>query len=73
MTRVAPERRGALGGLYNVTWATGFSLGPLLSGWIQVRSGFAPAFAMSAACFLAAAGCMYLFFRGSVPIEDSQG
>lgn len=70
MTRVSSQQRGALGGLYNVTWATGFSLGPLLSGWIQVQSGFAPAFAMSAGCFLAAAGCMYLFFHGSAPIED---
>jgi MFS family permease len=70
LTRVSTRQRGALGGLYNVTWATGFSLGPLLSGWMQVHSGFGPAFAMSAACYVIAAICMFLFFRGSAPIAD---
>lgn len=70
MTRVPARQRGALGGLYNVTWATGFSLGPLLSGWIQVRAGFAPAFAISAACYIGAAVLMLVFFRGSVPVDE---
>jgi MFS family permease len=55
MGRVAPERRGTLGGLYNVTYATGFSLGPLASGWVQKHYGFLPAFALGAACYLLAA------------------
>src|SRR3954452_18624534 len=45
MSRATPERRGTLAGLYNVTYATGFSLGPLISGWLQVHYGFGPAFA----------------------------
>ncbi len=70
MTRVPSAQRGALGGLYNVTWATGFSLGPLVSGWIQVRAGFTPAFLLGAVCYAAAAVAMWAFFRGSVSIED---
>lgn len=70
MTRVPARQRGALGGLYNVTWATGFSLGPLISGWIQVHGGFGPAFAMSAACYAVAAMTMFLFFNGSAAIAD---
>jgi len=70
MTRVPARQRGALGGLYNVTWATGFSLGPLISGTIQVHAGFGPAFAMSAACYAAAAVTMFLFFNGSTAIAD---
>ncbi len=70
MMRVPSAQRGALGGLYNVTWATGFSLGPLLSGWIQVHAGFAPAFTMSAVCYLVAAVCTFAFFRRSQAIED---
>ncbi len=70
MTRVPARQRGALGGLYNVTWATGFSLGPLLSGAIQVRAGFGPAFTMSAACYALAAATMFLFFRDSPAIAD---
>lgn len=70
MTRVPARQRGALGGLYNVTWATGFSLGPLISGAIQVHAGFGPAFAMSAACYALAALTMFLFFNGSAAIAD---
>ncbi len=72
MTRVPARQRGALGGLYNVTWATGFSLGPLISGWIQVHSGFGPAFTMGALCYAGAATAMFVFFRGSAPIADQQ-
>ncbi len=72
MTRVPARQRGALGGLYNVTWATGFSLGPLLSGWIQVHAGFGPAFAMSAACTAAASLLMFVFFHGTAAIADEQ-
>jgi len=72
MTRVPARQRGALGGLYNVTWATGFSLGPLISGAIQVHAGFGPAFTMSAACYAVAAATMFLFFRDSSAIADEQ-
>ncbi len=72
MTRVPARQRGALGGLYNVTWATGFSLGPLISGAIQVHAGFGPAFTMSAACYALAAATMFLFFRDSPAIADEQ-
>lgn len=70
MTRVPSAQRGALGGLYNVTWATGFSLGPLASGWIQEHAGFAPAFTMSAVCYLVAAVCTFTFFRGGRTNEN---
>lgn len=72
LTRVPARQRGALGGLYNVTWATGFSLGPLLSGAIQVRAGFGPAFTMGAICYLGAALTMFLFFHDSVPAAEEQ-
>ncbi len=70
LTRVPPAQRGVLGSLYNVTWATGFSLGPLASGAIQVQAGFTPAFAMSAACYLLAAALAWTFFRNSRAVED---
>lgn len=63
ISRVAPERRGTLAGMYNVTYATGFSLGPLASGWLQVHYGFGPAFALGAGCYLLAAAAMLLLWR----------
>lgn len=63
ISRVAPERRGTLAGMYNVTYATGFSLGPLASGWLQVHYGFGPAFALGAGCYILAAIAMLLLWR----------
>lgn len=63
ISRVAPERRGTLAGMYNVTYATGFSLGPLASGWLQVNYGFGPAFALGASCYILAAIAIRLLWR----------
>jgi len=63
ISRVAPERRGTLAGMYNVTYATGFSLGPLASGWLQVHYGFGPAFALGAGCYILAAIAILLLWR----------
>ncbi len=62
MSRVAPERRGTLAGLYNVTYATGFSLGPLASGWLQVHYGFGPAFGMGAGSYILAAAAVAIIW-----------
>lgn len=64
ISRVVPERRGTLAGMYNVTYATGFSLGPLLSGWLQVHYGFGPAFLVSTACYILAAIALVVLWRG---------
>jgi MFS family permease len=63
ISRVAPERSGTLAAMYNVTYATGFSLGPLASGWLQVHHGFGPAFALGAGCYILAAIAIRLLWR----------
>lgn len=63
ISRVAPERRGTLAGMYNVTYATGFSLGPLASGWLQVHYGFGPAFVLGAGAYVLAAIAIRLLWR----------
>lgn len=74
MGRVVPERRGTLGGLYNVTYATGFSIGPLASGWVQVQYGFLPAFAFGAGCYVLAAVAIRLLWGrlDSMAVADSR-
>ncbi|MFN8513504.1 MAG: MFS transporter [Thermomicrobiales bacterium] len=72
MGRVAPERRGTLGGLYNVTYATGFSLGPLASGWLQVQYGFLPAFALGASCYVFAALAIRLLWSSMGPLVEER-
>lgn len=63
ISRVASARRGMLAGMYNITYAIGFSLGPLASGWLQVHYGFGPAFALGAGSYVLAAIAILLLWR----------
>lgn len=60
--RVPGAYRARLTGLYSVTYAIGFSLGPAVSGELQKLGGFTPAFLMGAGCYFAGASLLYLFF-----------
>ncbi len=62
MSRVPPEQRATISGLYATTWSVGFSLGPALSGVVQQRAGFTPAFLLGAASMAAGATLLWLFF-----------
>jgi predicted MFS family arabinose efflux permease len=66
--RVPSAYRARLTGLYSVTYAIGFSLGPAASGSIQKVGGFTPAFLMGAAVYLTGATLLWAFFgRGGRP------
>jgi MFS family permease len=60
--RVPEVYRARLTGMYSVTYAIGYSLGPAASGQLQKMGGFTPAFLMAAACYLAGGTLLYLFF-----------
>jgi predicted MFS family arabinose efflux permease len=58
-----PERyRARLTGMYSVTYAIGYSLGPAASGQLQKIGGFTPAFLMGTSFYLVGATLLYLFF-----------
>ncbi len=62
MAQVPAEQRATASGLYSVTWSVGFSLGPALSGVVQQRAGFAPAFLMGAVTMTAGVILLRAFF-----------
>ncbi|HWE64369.1 MAG TPA: MFS transporter [Chloroflexota bacterium] len=62
MSSVPAEQRATISGLYSTTWSIGFSLGPAVSGAIQERAGFTPAFLLGAGTMLLGATLLYLFF-----------
>jgi predicted MFS family arabinose efflux permease len=62
MSQVPAEQRATASGLYSVTWAVGFSVGPALSGAIQQRAGFAPAFLAGATTMAVGALLLRAFF-----------
>jgi len=49
---VAPERRGALNGMFTFSWNIGWFAGPAVSGVLQVRGGFELAFTFTIVCYL---------------------
>jgi MFS family permease len=62
MSQVPAEQRATISGLYSVTWSVGFSVGPALSGVIQQRAGFTPAFLAGAITMTAGAILLRMFF-----------
>jgi MFS family permease len=62
MSQVPAEQRATISGLYSVTWSVGFSVGPALSGVIQQRAGFTPAFLAGAITLTAGAILLRMFF-----------
>lgn len=68
-----PEReQGFVSSVMNVAWQIGWSVGPYLSGLVQVRYGFKPLFLTTTVLYLFAIGLMWRFFSRtenvSVPV-----
>jgi predicted MFS family arabinose efflux permease len=77
MSRVPREQRATVSGLYGVTWSIGFSVGPALSGIVQQRAGFTPAFLLGALVMACGVALLWMFFlrapqSGRVLPDDSQ-
>jgi MFS family permease len=65
---VAPERRGALNGMFAFSWNVGWFAGPAISGLLQVRGGFQLAFSFTIVCYLVYIPLLWWFWvrpRGS--------
>jgi len=61
-----PERhQGFVSSVMNIAWQIGWSVGPYISGLVQVRYGFAPLFIATTILYLLADGTMWLLFRNS--------
>jgi len=61
-----PERQhGFVSSVMNIAWQIGWSVGPYVSGVVQVRYGFAPLFIATTVLYLMADGTMWLLFRNS--------
>jgi predicted MFS family arabinose efflux permease len=67
MSQVPAEQRATASGLYSVTWSVGFSVGPAMSGVVQQRWGFTPAFLMGALIMSAGALLLRAFFLSRPP------
>ena len=65
MEQVPEQDQGTVNSLRNLSWQVGWTVGPFLSGMIQVRYGFAPLFIGTAALYSLATLLTWKFFHKS--------
>jgi MFS family permease len=70
MGSVSSRLRGTLSGFYSTTWSIGFTLGPLIAGFLQARVGLSAPFVVGMICVGSAATLLRLFFGGRRPLPQ---
>jgi predicted MFS family arabinose efflux permease len=70
MEQTPEHQQGFVSSVMNVAWQVGWSVGPFVSGLVQVRYGFAPLFITTTVLYLLAVSVMWRFFRNTenVPV-----
>jgi MFS family permease len=71
MGSVSSRLRGTLSGFYSTTWSIGFTLGPLIAGFLQARVGLSAPFVVGMVCVGSAATLLRTFFGGKRPLPRS--
>jgi len=67
-----PEReQGFVSSVMNIAWQVGWSVGPYLSGLVQVRYGFTPLFITTTVLYLLAISSMWRFFSDTENVSTS--
>jgi MFS family permease len=62
MERVGPEARATAASLASMAWNFGWAFSPTISGWLQVRYGFGPAFVGTIVLYALSTAMYWAFF-----------
>ena len=62
LEQIDPSARGMVASLNSMAWSFGWAFSPIISGWIQVRWGFGPAFFGTMLLYTIAVGLYWQFF-----------
>ncbi|MDQ7793206.1 MAG: MFS transporter [bacterium] len=66
LEQVREDQRATFSSLAEILGGLGRGgLGPIISGFLQVRGGFSAAFTLTSACYVVGAALFYAFFRGA--------
>lgn len=68
MEQVSDEERGAFNSILMLSWEIGWVIGPLVSGFVQEKYGFAPLFIATAILYSSGVGLIWHFFRDYEPV-----
>ena len=70
MEQVPEQEQGTVNSLRTMAWQLGWTIGPFLSGIVQVRYGFAPLFVSTATLYTLATVLTWVFFhKGGTPVS----
>ena len=72
MERVEPSARATVASLVSMSNNFGWAFSPIISGWIQVRYGFGPAFILTIILYTLSIFFYWYFFWRGVSIRSSQ-
>ncbi len=62
MERVDPGARATVASLTSMSWNFGWAFSPMISGWLQVRYGWAPPFALTIVLYTVSVALYWAFF-----------
>jgi len=65
MEQTAERHQGLMSSILNIAWQVGWSVGPYLSGLVQISYGFTPLFIATTILYVLAIGLMWVFFRNT--------
>ena len=68
LEQIDPSARGMVASLNSMAWSFGWAFSPVVSGWVQVRYGFGPAFAGTILLYTVAVILYWLFFLKKKPV-----
>ncbi|UCH61178.1 MAG: MFS transporter [Anaerolineales bacterium] len=71
MERVEPTARATVASLVSMSWNFGWAFSPTISGWMQVRYGFAPPFIGTIILYTISTGLYWAFFWRSKQLQVS--
>jgi len=69
MEQTPEPQQGFVSSVMNIAWQIGWSVGPYISGVVQVRYGFTPLFITTTLLYLLAVGLMWRFFRNTEIVQ----
>jgi MFS family permease len=70
MEHVEPGARATVASLVSMSWNFGWAFSPMVSGWMQVNYGFAPAFVGTILLYTLSVYLYWKFFWHSEPLQD---
>jgi predicted MFS family arabinose efflux permease len=72
MERVEPSARATVASLVSMSTNFGWAFSPIISGWIQVRYGFGPAFVLTIILYMLSIYFYWFFFWHRVGVRQKE-